>query len=167
MKPYKQKLMEAEFGFLGDVAAELRITLSNVDEVKVQKADQLLMTMVGQEKKYSWSGGGYHHYRIYFAVADDGSVTRLKTEGDYSEGSGYNYNWTAYDNGDQLIDLGLKPVFIIECVQQDTDANGNGRTSRRWIIHKMAGFDLKAYHLARLEEATTMLRQEIEAAFAA
>ncbi len=167
MKSYRVALIEREFPFLNKIFDRLRP--QDVDDIKIRRGDSSLLAQKPQESSYSWSGGGYHDYTMYCAVWREGNEfkwTWVKNAVSSARGNGSNYEEDADPVGAQLFGLGLNPEYIVECVQNDTDANGNGRLSRSWTVYKMPGFDLAAYHAAQIDEAATTLKAEIAAACA-
>lgn len=161
MKVYRKVLLQREFGFLSQLPG-----FDEVNEIKIKRGDASLLRKTGKEDVYSWSGGGHDDHTIFYAVTVSG-IQRLATEGHSSTGSGESRDWLAPTNGEQLFEMGLTPDFIVECVQQDTDNNGNGQRHLNWTIYKMTRFDLAAYHKLQIDQAAAELKAEIDAACAA
>lgn len=184
MNAYKAALMRREFPFIDQLfvvrkslwsTEEKKVTTSlwpeEVNDIKVRKGDKALLAKKGSEDSYSWSGGGHHHYTKYFAVTistqndDDGKVVELASAGYSGNESGEN-RWDAPSIDEQLFGQNLAPDYIVECVQNDTDDNGNGELSRFWTIYKMKRFDLATHHKDKINEAAAALKSEIDAAHA-
>lgn len=166
MRQYQLKLRRNEFSFLDQVAESLGLVLEEVSVLKVQRGDEALMVRKGNVREYRWCEGGYCHYTHFFAIIvhDDGfEVVRLQAAGRSETGSGHYDESDADTIGEQLFVMGVKPDFILEAIQNDTDANGNGVCTRIWTIHKMSKFDQLAHHLQRINEAAVTLKSEITA----
>jgi len=173
MKQYRVELLLREFPFLkrlfvdGDGAAT--IWPGHVNEIKIRKGDKILLSKKGSEDSYDWSGGGYFNYTKYFAVWKKGEeehIVELESAGQSSTGSGERREWDADPIGEQFFVRNIVPDYIVECIQNDTDSNGNGVRTRFWTIFKMKRFDLAAHHREQTDRAAAVLKAEIAAACA-
>ena len=168
MNQYKVNLLEKEFPFLSVIAKivdVVQLELNWIDNIRIQKGDANLLKQTGQEDSYSWSGGGYYEYKKYFTIDCNGEVTELSSSGQSGTGSGDNNEWTASPIDEQIFSKGIVPDFIVECVKNDTDNNGNGTVRYHWTIFKMKKFDLKTHHKNEIDKAAAALKAEIEAAY--
>jgi len=167
MKQYKVALLRKEFPFLDRlfVDSEGRTSLcpENVNDIKVKKGDKALLIKRGFEDSYDWSGGGHCDYTKYFAVCGE-AILELETAGYSGTGSGKMYEWDADTLGEQLFAKRITPDYIVECVRNDTDDNGNGEVTNFWIIYKTRRFDLANYHQQQIDRAAAALKAEIKAA---
>ena len=168
MKQYKIALLRKEFSFIDRlfVDSDGRTTFQpeKINGISVKKGDRALLAKKGNEDSYDWSGGGHYDYTIYFAVWSDSEgehIFQLASAGRSGTGSGERHEWDADTIGEQLFVRGINPDFIVECVKNDTDDNGNGEVTNFWMIYKMRRFDLAAYHQQRLDEAAAALKAEI------
>ena len=164
MKQYRVALLRKEFPFL-DKLGQIEIRPEVVDDIKVKKGDKALLAKKGSEDSYSWSDGGHNDYIRYFAIEDE-QIIELDSAGHSATGSGNRNDWDADTIGEQLFVEGIVPDFIVECVKNDTDDNGNGEVTRFWTIYKMKRFNLASYHQQKLDEACAALKAEITAACA-
>jgi len=171
MKQYRVALLRKEFPFIDklfvDYKGETEVWPEEVDDIKIRKGDRELLSKKGNEDSYDWSGGGHYDYTKYFAVwkNDEGEhVEKFASAGHSSSGSGDRSDWDADTIGEQLFVKNIVPDFIVECVKNDTDDNGNGEVTRFWTIYKMKRFDLVTYHQQKLDEACVALKAEIAAA---
>ena len=172
MKQYKVALLRKEFPFVDrlfvDYKGKTDLRLEDINDIKVKKGDKALLTKKGSEDSYNWSGGGHRDYTKYFAVWSDKDgeqhVLELASAGYSGTGSGERHEWDADTIGEQLFAKGIIPDYIVECVKNDTDDNGNGEVTRFWTIYKMKRFDLATYHQQKLDEACVALKAEIAAA---
>lgn len=167
MKQYRIVLLREEFPFLDRLFVNYdgRVILSpeQVDDIKIRKGDNALLSAKGCEDSYDWSGGGHDDYTTYFAVQGE-DVLQLESAGRSANGSGERHKWDADTIGEQLLIKKIVPDYIVMCVQNDTDDNGNGEVTRFWTIYKMRRFDLAAYHCQKIDEAGAALKAEILAA---
>lgn len=165
MRQYKIALLNKQFPFLDLVAKKLGPLFEIaqcVDDINIKRADENFLTQTGYEDSYDWSGGGFHNYKRHFAIC--GKVVQLDGSIDRASGSGERYSEKADPIGEQLFAKGLRPEFIVECVEHDTDANGNGTPSHFWTIYKMEKFDLAKFHGEQIDRAAALLKSEIAAA---
>lgn len=164
MRQYRVALLRKEFPFLDQLD---NIRPEEVDDIKIKRGDRALLMKKGSEDSYSWSWGGHWDYTHYAAVWSDENgqqrIEWLEGAGHSSSASGENNDWDADSIGEQLFTKGICPDYIIECVQNDTDDNGNGCLTHFWTIFKMKRFDLAVYHQERIDEAATVLKTEIAA----
>lgn len=168
MKQYRIALLRKEFPFVDRlfVAYDDRVLLppEKVNDIKIQKGDKALLVKTGSEDSYSWGGGGHHDYTKYFAIwseNEEQKILELESSGYSGTGSGERHEWSADTIGEQLFVKGITPDYIIECVKNDTDDNGNGEVRYFWTIFKMKRFDLFAYHQGKIDEAAAALKAEI------
>lgn len=173
MKQYRVTLIRKEFGFVDklfvDYEGKTEVWPEDVDDIKIRRGDKALLAKKGSEDSYDWSGGGHYDYTKYFAVwsDDDGEhVEELASAGYSGSGSGDRNEWDADTIGEQLFVKNIVPDFIVECVKNDTDDNGNGEVTRFWTIFKMKRFDLGNYHQEQIDKAAVALKAEIAAACA-
>lgn len=164
MRQYRVALLRKEFPFI-DHLVGVDLKPEDVTGIGVKKGDKALLNSKGSEDSYSWSGGGHYNYTRYFAVLDE-KVLGLASAGYSGTGSGESREWDANTIGEQLFREGIVPEYIVECVQNDTDDNGNGEVTRFWTIYKMKRFDLSAYHQEQIDRAAVALKAEIAAACA-
>ncbi len=173
MKQYRVALLREEFGFIDrlflDYEGKPELRPEDVTEIKIRRGDKSLLAAKGNEDSYDWSGGGHYDYTKYFAVwsdADGEHILKLDSAGRSATGSGDRHDWDADTIGEQLFLLGITPDYIVDCVKNDTDDNGNGEVTHFWTIFKMKKFDLVAYHWQQIDEAAAALKAEIAAACA-
>ena len=162
MKQYRVALLRKEFQFIDRLFKNL--SPESIDDIKVKKGDKALLVKKGFEDSYDWSGGGYNDYTRYFAVWSDDEgehITELASAGYSGTGSGERHEWDADTIGDQLFVGGITPDYIVECVKNDTDDNGNGEVTRFWTIYKMKRFDLGTYHQEQIDKAAAALKAEM------
>lgn len=171
MKQYRVALLREEFPFIDrlfvDHEGKTDLWPEDIDSIKIKKGDKALLVKKGFEDSYSWSGGGHCDYTKYFAVWSDengNNILELASAGRSATGSGDHNDWDADTIGEQLFIKGITPDYIVECVKNDTDNNGNGEVTRFWIIYKMRRFDLGVFHQDRITEAAVALNAEIAAA---
>lgn len=166
METYRLALLRKEFAFLDQLFVndknEVTLWPEEVDKIDIQKGDVNLLSETGYEESYGWSDGGHYSYRIFFAICGE-DITELKSSG-YSGYNGQGNNWEADNIGEQLFALRISPDYIIKCIKNDHDDNGNGPISRFWTIYKMPGFNLSGYYSDRIDEAARILKAEIAAA---
>jgi len=173
MKLYRLALIKKEFPFVDGVFSALHSDYSNysemdlgiIDSIKIQKGDKNLLMKTGNEDSYSWSNGGHHNYTKYFAIVSE-EIIKLESSGWSATGSGDNNEWKADTIGEQLFAKNIIPDFVVECIYNDTDDNGNGQATRFWTIFKMKRFDLGSYHQEKIDEAAAIIKAEIAAACA-
>jgi len=165
MEKYRVALLRREFSFIDRLMDHLQP--EEVTDIKVRRGDKALLRKKGCEESYSWSDGGHYDYTKYFAVwfDDDGKerILELKSAGSSATGSGENRKWDADSVSEQLLTNRIVPDYIVECVQNDTDNNGNGEVTRFWTIYKMRRFDLVGYHHQQIDKAAAALKAEITA----
>jgi hypothetical protein len=170
MEQYRLAILLKEFSFIEAVAKHLELDLEkDLNEIKIRRGDKMLLSKKGNEDLYDWSGGGHYDYTKYFAIwtdADGEYVIQLDNAGRSATGSGERHDWDADSIGEQLFVKKIVPDYIVECVKNDTDDNGNGEVRRSWTIHKMRKFDLAAHHQQKIDETATALKAEIAAACA-
>lgn len=173
MKQYRVMLLRKEFPFIDrlfvDYEGKTKLCPEDINDIKVKKGDKALLAKKGSEDSYGWSGGGHHDYTNYFAVCsgkDGEHVLELESAGYSGTGSGEMHEWDADTIGEQLFVKGINPDYIVECVKNDTDNNGNGEVTRFWTIFKMKRFDLGNYHQEQIDKAAAALKAEIAAACA-
>ena len=169
MKVYKAGLLEKEFFFLKELVKkhfnDENFLTEWIDEIKIRRADNKLMFAKGHEDSYSWCDGGYYNYTYYYAIAN-GDIFKFRSEGRSSSGSGNYEEWNAESIADQLLENKLIPQFIVECVRNDRDANGNGQLTFFWTIYKMDNFGQLDHMLSEVDIAASVLKTEIRAMFA-
>lgn len=169
MKQYRVALIRKEFPFVDKLfvnyRGETEVQPEKVNDIKIKRGDQSLLSKKGNEDSYDWSGGGHYSYTKYFAVRGE-QILQLASAGESGTGSGEHHKWDADTIGEQLFVKGIVPDYIVECVKNDTDDNGNGEVTHFWTIYKMKRFDLAAYHQQKLDEACVVLKAEIAAACA-
>ncbi len=170
MRQYRAKILRKEFPFINrlfvNYEGQTKLWPEDIDDIKVRRGDKILLAKKGFEDSYSWSGGGHYDYTIYFAVWKDGEewrVVELDSAGYSGTGSGERHEWDADTIGEQLFTKGINPDYIVKCIQNDTDDNGNGKVTRFWTIYKMKRFDLKNYHQEQIDKAAVALKAEIAA----
>jgi hypothetical protein len=171
MRQYRIALLKKEFPFLDKLFVDYQGNTEHwpeqIDRIQVEKGDRALLGKTGREDSYDWSGGRTHDYTKYFAVTkideENYDVVELGCSGESGTGSGDHSEWEADPVGDQLFARNLAPDYIIECVKNDTDANGNGQVTRFWTIYKMKRFDLSQYHQDQIDKAAAILKAEIAA----
>lgn len=170
MNQYRLALLLKEFPFLARLSEGGGSEVSHVswvDILKIQRGDRALMRRVGAMDTYGWGGGGYQNYTLFFAVCYKGGEEEIVPL-EYSiwerSSSGYEYESDTDPIGEQLFKLGINPSYIVQCVKEDHDANGNGRVDNRWTIYKMDDFDLVEHHKAEIDRAAAALKREIDAA---
>ena len=110
-------------------------TFLSADEINVRKADTDMFNLVPWVRSYSWSGGGYSHHELAYAISE-GEVIPLSYSIDDSYGNGSSYTSEAESVGCQLLDRKIYPEFIVIDRFRDHDANGNGQTEREVTIYK-------------------------------
>lgn len=169
MQAYRLALLRKEFPFLDrlivDRYGQTEVWPEEVDNILVKRGDANLLSQAGYEDSYSWSGGGHYHYTIYFAITEE-DIVELYFAGKSATGSGEYKEWIVPTVGEQLLQRGIIPDWVVECRKIDTDDNGNGRVERHWVIYKMTRFDLAGYHKQQIDKAAAELKAEIEAACA-
>lgn len=171
MNQYRVALLRREFPFIDrlfvDNEGNTDLWPEDINDIKVRKGDKSLLAKKGFEESYDWSGGGHRDYTKYFAVwskADGEQVLELASAGYSGTGSGERHEWDAHTIGEQLFVKGITPDFIVECIKNDTDDNGNGKVTRFWTICKMKRFDLGNYLQEQIDKAAAALKAEIAAA---
>lgn len=170
LRQYKVKLLREEFPFIDRLFVNSEGNTDfwpeNVDDIKIKKGDKNLLNYKGNVSSYSWGGGDTYDYTKYFAVyteKDEQLAIELENEGNFSNGGGDHNEWNADTIGEQLFLQNIVPDYIVQCVRNDTDANGNGQITHFWIIYKMQKFDLKAHHQLQIQKAADILKAEIAA----
>ena len=173
MEQYRVAILRKEFPFIDclfvDAEGKTEVRPEEVNDVKIKRGDRTLLGKKGSEDRYDWSGGGHYDYTKYFAVWSDKDgehVVVLKGTGCSGNGSGERHEWDEDTIGEQLFVGGIVPDYIVECVKNDHDDNGNGEVTRYWTIYKMRGFDLVAHHQERIDRAAAALKAEIALACA-
>ncbi|HLD27692.1 MAG TPA: hypothetical protein VJB39_02480 [Patescibacteria group bacterium] len=166
VKQYRVALLRKEFPFIDKmfVDSEGRTNLlpEDINDIKVKRGDKALLAKKGSEDSYSWCNGGHYNYTKYFAVwSDEDRVLELASAGYSGTGSGERHEWDAGTIGEQLFVKGIAPDFVVECVKNDTDDNGNGEVTRFWTIYKMKRFDLGTHHQEQIDKAAAALKAEI------
>lgn len=173
MRQYRAALLRKEFSFLDrlfiDWQGNTELWLEQIDKIEIKRGDKALLAKTGREDSYDWSGGRTHDYTKYFAVClgkeeEDENIIELSCSGYSGTGSGDNQEWEADPICEQLFVKKIVPDYIVECVKNDTDANGNGQVTRFWTIYKMKRFDLGQYHQEQIDKAAAALKAEIAAA---
>lgn len=164
MKQYRVALLRKEFPFVDRLFVNYdgRVILSpeQIDDIKIRKGDNTLLSAKGFVDSYDWSGGGHCDYTTYFAIQGE-DVFQLESAGRSGNGSGNRNEWDADTIGEQMLIKKIIPDYIVMCVQNDTDNNGNGTVTRFWTIYKMRQFDLAVYHCKKIDEAAIALKAEI------
>lgn len=166
MEKYRMALLRREFPFIDRLMDDLQLQPEEVTDIKVKRGDKSLLKKKGDEESYSWSRGGHCDYTKYFVVLTDGGeerISELKSAGSSSTGSGESCQWEADTVGEQLLTKHIVPDYIVECVKNDTDNNGNGEVTLFWTIYKMKRFDLVGYHHQQIDKAAAALKAEIAA----
>lgn len=171
MKLYRTALLRKEFPFLDKLfpadAFSSEILPQDVTAIRIQRGDRALMIKRGTESSYSWSDGGTHDFTFYFAIWTDKQglqhVQKLQSAGYAGTGSGSSVEWDAANVGEQLFANNITPDYIVECVHNGTDANGNGSVTNFWTIFKMRDFDQSAYHQMQVDMAAAAIKAEIAA----
>ncbi|MEK7185639.1 MAG: hypothetical protein AAB726_03385 [Patescibacteria group bacterium] len=132
-----------EFSFLSKLPG-----FNHVCKIRVERGSPGLLEETGQETQYTMGGSGpFDSYTKFFAVIG-GNVVGLKTAGVYtrsdspfeSDRYAVDETWQAERNGVQLCKLGLRPDFIVRCVQ-----DGSGNSGDVLTIYKMDRFDYGRY----------------------
>lgn len=167
MKAYQIRLLRKQFPFLDhlfvDQDDKIELWLEDIDRVKVEKGDSALMAKVGQEDSYHWVGGGHYGYTIYFAVwgdKDHEEIIQLDTAGRRANEAGGYEEWDADIISGQLLTKapGIHPDYIVECVKNDHDDNGNGEVTRFWTVYIMSKFNLVEYHCQQIDLAAAQAK---------
>lgn len=167
MRQYRLALLRREFPFLDGIAEMLNLDVANdVNDIKIKRGDKNLLMKKGSYDSYSWSWGGHHDYTTYFSISFVGEIYEFKSGGHSATGSGERHEWEADPISDQIFAQNLFPVYVVECVQNDVDDNGNGEVTRFWTIFKMPGFDLARHLQEKIDEVAAVLKAEIAAACA-
>jgi len=173
MKQYKVALLRKEFPFIDrlfvDYEGKTDLWPEAINEIKIRRGDNALLSKTGLDDFYYWRGGGHSDYTHFFAVwsqAEGEQILKLESACTTGNGSGGHYKRDANTIGEQLFVKGIVPKFIVECTQNDSDDNGNGHVTRFWTIYKMGRFDLSRYHQMQIDRAADALKAEIAAACA-
>jgi len=169
---YKTSLLEKRFPFLrklfvDDEGGYCTLSVNDVDEVGIERGDEKLLEKKGTKDFYSWADGGYYNYTRYFAVWSDAEgeqVFELKSDSYSETGTGKSYVEHASTIEEQLFLNRINPDYIIECSQDDTDANGNGEVTHKWVIYIMNKKLTAAYHKKKIDEAAKKIKKEINSA---
>jgi hypothetical protein len=172
MKSYQFSLLCRQFSYISEVVARLnRDEVGKpgyLDGIQVRPADAALMARTPTFDSWASAAGWHHNFDSFFAVVKDGEEFRLyklDEEGESGTPQGYD-SYVAENIGDQLFALGVKPDFLVEVVQNDTDDYGNGSLSRYMVIYKVASrYDLAGYHARQIDKAAAELKAELAASF--
>ena len=166
MNAYKVKILKKEFPFLEKLFKDNVdfVDINKINKIEVKRGDKALLTLSGYEKIYGggFSFNSYHDYSKFFAVCGE-KIVELDSTGTESDSCGYHRDWVADSIGEQLLNKGINPDFIVLCSQNDLDANGCGEITRFWTIYKMDKFDLLHFHRDQIDQAAACLKAEMEA----
>lgn len=162
MNYYKLNLLKKEFPFLNQVSEELGIDAKTVDFINIKRGDRTLLRKTGNVDSYQFCNGGSYDYTIYFAITDD-AIIKLSNNESYQYASGDHKEFDAQPIEEQLFLMNINPTFLVECIQKDTDGNGNGRERREWTIFKVSKFDMSLHHKENIDREAAILKKELEA----
>lgn len=164
MKPYRVALLRKQFPFIDRLEVSWKaLSPKDAQTIEIKRGDRALLSRKGDWDEYHWSEGGHIDYTKFFAVVGE-EIVEIESPGRYETGGGHWENWDADTIGEQLFSLGLTPNYVIEVVHNDTDDNGRGEETYRWIIYKMGRFDLLAYHQEMIDRAAAQIKAELAAA---
>ena len=163
MNKYKIEVLKKKFPFLNKVLVDdgggCTLGVDDVDKISVKK-DEKLLERKGIEDSYSWAGGGHYDYTKYFAIYHDAEgehIFELESESYSGTGSGESHEKHAPTIGEQLFAEGIKPDYIVECVRDDVDNDGNGSLTHSCVLYMMKEFDFDRYYKDKLEKAAEAL----------
>lgn len=131
------------------------------DSVLIKRVDSNLLSRTPSFDSYSWNYGGHDDRESYCAISGD-QFYWLEEEGSSRTGSGDRNNIYAPSIGEQILQLGLNPDFIVCRDFKDTDDNGNGEQMTSITIYKIKSFDLAGYHCEQIDKAASELKAEIQ-----
>lgn len=176
MNFFKFRQMEKQFPFLSQALwYALRETNEGFDfdearldnslaTIRVEQADERLLTSVGKMETYWGSRGGSVNYTVYVAVCD-AEFRMLEFNVDRKSGSGRDdEQWDdAQSIGQQLAATGINPMAILELRRSQSH---DQRPRRELIIHKMSDRLLPNWSREQFHKAADELASELEAALA-
>jgi hypothetical protein len=171
MNVYKATLLCKEFPFLEklfiDKDGKTSLSPFKVTDIKIKRGDKNLLTEHGYETTYDWMGGYTYDYEFYFIIFSnekgEQQIIELESANSYQSGSGENHYHAVSTIGEQLYVMKINPDYVIKCVKNDTDANGNGEVTHFWTIFKMSKFDTVGYHKEQIDKIALELKSEIDA----
>ncbi|MFA5086100.1 MAG: hypothetical protein WC468_00665 [Candidatus Paceibacterota bacterium] len=159
--------MVNEFPFLREIAGDFEFpSLEEINEIKVQKVDSMLLDGFGYENWIRNNGISETNYNIFFVVVREGTQWRVAQLDFVRRGDDHvdNEAWESDPvptNGEQILSMKVTPAFIVECEGHLADHDDIPEI-RRWIIHKMNDLNLPDFYKGEIDRAALELKADID-----
>lgn len=167
MKTWKRSVMVKEFPFLREIDGDFEFPpLEEINEIKVQKGDSMLLDGFGYEDWTRNNGISETNYNIFFIVVREGNQWKVAQLEFVRSGDDHDQieAWESDPvptNGEQILSMKVKPTFIVECEGHLT-TDENLPEIRKWIVHKMDDFDLPDFYKREIDIAAAQLKADID-----